>query len=1179
MVSKEYFTKTFKAENNIKHELKIFNITKETELTTALRSSSLSINKNLKKNNTLTPNSVSLVFDNKIDVQVIEKEDLIKIVDVFYDTELTIFLGKVYELTERLDSNKQNILNITIKDETVKGYETKFYEDTTYINKWYYNSSDKENSILWILAKKLGFEDNKIEIEEIKYSSGEYISNSVIKINKGSTVIKELGELVASISGNIYVKSNGTLKITSLLNQSDTNIIDYTLSIEKGNILKYIETKENTPKEDMVVIDYTEYKNLERQPIFILMGQNGDNARDLANINLKPNTPKKDIYWKISYITENVSNIDKNNLEIKAYYFEDEKTKKYFDFKDYEIDFDKKTLRLWNDKDKEVFIEKFKIYGIPIKELKDNTVKYSEVKKDNELDYNILNIKNKYINDNRLAVEISKYKYFSNCRKVNTYKLVCNSIPFIELEDVIYLEYEKIKRQVQVVSISQKHNETELELIDYVVFKEKPINIKSYKTNNFDSSVINSNVKYGNIELDPQSPPIPTNLTAISDLLAVSLKWMPPLNYKEIKGYYLYITNNENSLENRIFVGNVDNYYAKLPLGEYNFRLKTVNLKGIESDFTDYVKAKTLQIGAKELLLDDVLDKTNDDKLTIKDNGITAHKIGASVIKAHHIQSNSIRTEHLIADTVTLEKLKFSNENGIERINVGTEEKPSYKLRLNGNIDFTDNVNIKGKITGNNAVVLQDEENKKSSRKIELTKYGIDLFEYDTKNENWSKTLGIRKIKSGIFNYNETTKNQWLDVRDFQEQEWNNIDLKVSLQAFNVRNNTRRVFAEIIRNQNDKHLFKIKVGGISTVPIKEDFLKDEFNVPTKEQINTNEDIILYERIFTTYNKIKVELPTHLDIKYVYWHDGKASSDYKVEKLRKLKIYPSISYRKIGSKEWVEEIQYNEIYIDTATSELDKFEIRLQIKSEPLKFNYAVGMVAYELETYSNVPMSMDNKNNWRGHLTGVYDFYAVTRNEEIKKVFTYNPKLKDDEYHVVSYPENNSGIIARVSKTQRHSTGNIEVKLKNLTTEEYTIGAWDNDNYYYRPYVNLNYVPWGSDDATSINHSAYTTLLFLENMVEVRRGGKFANYICIDKYYKGNNEYKQWILMDSENPIPYLFYEVKAQDIPLLDGAWWRNDWKGSGISYSDRKINIQLSQEKTQDIEGGTAIWTATEY
>uniref|UniRef100_UPI000A64FE4B hypothetical protein n=1 Tax=Streptobacillus moniliformis TaxID=34105 RepID=UPI000A64FE4B len=663
------------------------------------------------------------------------------------------------------------------------------------------------------------------------------------------------------------------------------------------------------------------------------------------------------------------------------------------------------------------------------------------------------------------------------------------------------------------------------------------------------------------------------------DLLAVSLKWMPPLNYKEIKGYYLYITNNENSLENRIFVGNVDNYYAKLPLGEYDFRLKTVNLKGIESDFTDYVKAKTLQIGAKELLLDDVLDKTNDDKLTIKDNGITAHKIGASVIKAHHIQSNSIRTEHLIADTVTLEKLKFSNENGIERINVGTEEKPSYKLRLNGNIDFTDNVNIKGKITGNNSVLLQDEQLGDISKKIELTKNGIDLFEYDVENENWSKTLGIRKVKSGIFNYNKMTANEWLDVRDFPTQIWNNIDIKSSLVSFNVRNNTRRVFAEIIRNQNDKHLFKIKVGGISTIPIKEEFLKDEFNVPTKEQIRTEEDILLYERIFQSYNKIKIELPTELQLKYTYWHDGTGANNYKVEKNKRLKIYPVISYRKIGTEEWLDETEYTEFYIDTISSDLDKYEIRLQIKAEPLKFNYAVGMVAYELEGYSNVPMSSQEKNNWSGHTTFVYDFYAVTKNEEIKKVFTYNPKLKDDEYHSVSYPENNSGIIARVSKTQRHSTGNIEVKLKNLTTEEYTIGAWDNDNYYYRPHVHLHYVPWGRDDSNTIDRSAYTTLLFLENMVEVRRGGKFANYICIDKYYKGNNEYKQWVLMDSENPIPYLFYDVKAQDIPLLDGAWWRKDWSGSGITYSDRKINIQLSQEKTQDIEGGTALWTATEY
>ena len=101
-------------------------------------------------------------------------------------------------------------------------------------------------------------DEDKIEIEEIKYSIGDYIRVPVAKFEKEKKIMEELAELVKAAVGSVYVTGDGTLKITSLINQKDTRKLDYEL--KKGNVLSYLEEwideKENNKENSTYAVSY-----------------------------------------------------------------------------------------------------------------------------------------------------------------------------------------------------------------------------------------------------------------------------------------------------------------------------------------------------------------------------------------------------------------------------------------------------------------------------------------------------------------------------------------------------------------------------------------------------------------------------------------------------------------------------------------------------------------------------------------------------------------------------------------------------------------------------------------------------------------------------------------------------------------------------------------------------------
>lgn len=502
-VNEEYMNLAKDEYNNYQHKYKIINLTRNgMNLEPLLISESLRVNRFLRTaRGTLTPNNVKLQFEGKqgnqqdflvkdflnrykdfpnmrwkdiitiefIEEYLIKNQDIIEIIDIFNSKEITIFKGQVREVT-RIDTDNRRTIDITIEDNTIKGYENTFSEEKVYENYYISNNNEKDKSILHILSKMIGFSDDELHIADVKFKGGEYITIPLIKCEKGKKIMEEIAEIVRAIYGNIYTLPNGELRITSDLDKSYIEDTKITIGSKDGNypVLSFIENTEIQPKENKVEVKYNNVVKHDKQAVFILSGQNAVQNEDDAKIKIPKNSEGKE-WWKIEL--NNVINIERTP-HIVAYKIvpapsHDNKIEyatEEVKYTDYELVWEDNGLNAklrFNNRDNfDIFIKEFKIYGNPITNFKDNSILYTEIK--GIKDYNLKQVSNKYINSKELATEIAKHTYYNECRTYSRVKLQTNNMPFLSLEDIVHLDYNKYKGDYQIIAITQTESYTEL---------------------------------------------------------------------------------------------------------------------------------------------------------------------------------------------------------------------------------------------------------------------------------------------------------------------------------------------------------------------------------------------------------------------------------------------------------------------------------------------------------------------------------------------------------------------------------------------------------------------------------------------------------------------------------------------------------------------------------------------
>ena len=716
-IPQSYVDNTYHEENNLKHKIIVFNKTKNVDITEYLDNDTLEISKFLEnETQSIAPNTLDLTFvapeadktaekeivyftdsDKTFDVydmlftafkdsyanNIVSIDDEIHIIDNFENEDLLLFVGIVTKPVVRKE-HLRSYIKLNLEDKTILGYKKRFDKDYVYQGHYMHHSGAKNLSLMYKLAKELGFADEDIEIEEMQHTISDYITIPVAKFEKDKSIMEELAELVRAVVGDIWVTREGKLKITSLLNQKDTNIVDYKLKY--GNILNYLESTVTKPENNKVEVSFTENKTEARQAIFILAGQNADYENDDAKVKVPADTITNNEYWQIKYLTDYVNNLEKTP-EVVAYIPNSDGTKTYIAYTDYELilDNDGGKIKFFNHTDTDIFIERFKLYGEPIKIYEGNTVTYTEKNlADHEIE--LYTYDNKYVQDIRLAQSVARYLYFKNCREKTTHKMKMNSIPFLELQDVVKLDFEELTADIQLTKITQKENELEIEAVEYEEYKPNTQYFENQKSNLFDESYLNNGyVEWGNIKYPTDKPPAPINLVPKNRFLGVEVLW-DKVNRDDIQEYIVYmkgLTENGDytGLNLKFSRGNSTHFLANAEPGFYEIKVSVITMAGVESDQSTAVIAKSLEITGDMVDVDGdtIVVDTGTQKLIL--GTVYADNISANSILARHIVSNTIEARHIKANSITTDKILFGAGDAIQK---GASGGIEVKL-LNGN--------------------------------------------------------------------------------------------------------------------------------------------------------------------------------------------------------------------------------------------------------------------------------------------------------------------------------------------------------------------------------------------------------------------------------------------------------------------------------------------------------------
>ena len=762
MFTQNYVNKTYMEENNLKHRFKVQNVTKSKDISEYLENDDIDIAFFIENEvNAISPNNVALTFyppnpddlskikyeyfdeadpklyfddidgkyyfdnfEDGITENFIDKFDEIEVIDIFAKEENVIFTGIAKNISFKREHMKDT-LEVEIKDRTIKGYLNKFDKDYFYQGFYFYNSNYKNQSLLYILAKEMGFDDNKINIEEIKYSDGNYITVPSTDFKKNSKVMDEMAELVRAIKGSIYVTQNGTLKITSLFNQEDTEILDY--KFKYGNVLSFLQINEEEPDNNKIEVTFTEFKVEDEQPVFVLAGQNYDKTADDAKVTIKANTVGNNDYWKIKFLTDRVVNLNPVP-EVKAYIIKPDLTKEYINYLEYDLKLEDTggKVKFSNSLNQDIFLEKFKILGQPIKSFDGSNVTYTE-KPLAENQVELLTVSNKYVQEMRLAQELAMYSYFTGCRKSKRYKLKINNAYFLELDQVVELDFMNFKKKLQLKKLSFKRDYIEVEAIEYEEFKPDKEYYYSERSSYFDETYLNNAViDFGDIQYPTDKPSTPINLRPENNFLGIGASWTK-VNRDDIQNYMVYVKGlNEDGtytgFETSFSTGTSNNFLASMNAGLYEIKVSCMTVAGVESDKTTAVIARAMAVDGDQLNIDGdtVVVDTGTKKLVL--GTVYARNISADSILANHITAGAIETKHIKADAVTTDKIRFGSGDAIQKGSNGIEVR-----LLNGNsLDIVGLLNVYSKA---GLIVYNSTTEANSTKRVIIQGGGVFLQE------------------------------------------------------------------------------------------------------------------------------------------------------------------------------------------------------------------------------------------------------------------------------------------------------------------------------------------------------------------------------------------------------------------------------------------------------------------
>lgn len=389
--------------------------------------------------------SIKATFD--LEDLIVQNDDYvtIKILNSTESAELTVLKGKVKILKRDISQVNINLHSVEIVDEFNKLFEKDVVEDMFLFDKYIYSEQYKENSILYIIAKKLGFTDEQMNFEDVRDSQSRLVKIPFMLLRKNNRYIDELQTLLDVVKGRMYIDNMGQIIFENGLFEYEKAIV-YPFDIR--NILKNVGIDYKYTDKNGVRVVYDSYKYLTNQVIF-----------DLANkVEVAPGTTTataKEL--GIKFITDLAT--QHNITKAEGYYYENEEQIRVSLLLNthYEIiEFSETSakIKFLNPYASKLYIDKFEIKGIPLAMFSDNEVSIKATKDmlENEENFSSYN-KNKYIQTEELASDIARVEYIRNCKNKKEYSFKSNFVPHLEPGDICPLKINDIDTLIQISTI------------------------------------------------------------------------------------------------------------------------------------------------------------------------------------------------------------------------------------------------------------------------------------------------------------------------------------------------------------------------------------------------------------------------------------------------------------------------------------------------------------------------------------------------------------------------------------------------------------------------------------------------------------------------------------------------------------------------------------------------------
>lgn len=420
---------------------KITNISKDSDITDYIDNCDIT----LPKTSEISSMDASFILDEKL----VDTGNEVKIEVIDEVGNLLYELQGMATLERRNKSyTGKETFTYSIKDSYDKLFDKVVPETMVFFDLFFCNTKDKHNSLLHIVASKLGFREDQIDFKDIAFNDGSLMRVPFVLFEQDERWVDILQRFIKATDSILYIKNK------KLFSRPRNFVLNEVLKFDRTNIITDIEESFKSILYNGIRVSYDRFIKLQNQVVFNL-------AQKIIVDKNRPAGSKDIQSMRITYTTSSVSN--PTLTKGTAYYFtREDDIKSKVDIKlvkgtHYIIEEWKETqaiVKFFNPYPYKLYIENFEIKGLPLVKYQDNEAVIKNPNIIEKYQENFVSIqKNREVQTEKLAKHIALSEYKAQILNNRNFNFNTYFLKDIELGEVYSLELEDINTIVRVTNI------------------------------------------------------------------------------------------------------------------------------------------------------------------------------------------------------------------------------------------------------------------------------------------------------------------------------------------------------------------------------------------------------------------------------------------------------------------------------------------------------------------------------------------------------------------------------------------------------------------------------------------------------------------------------------------------------------------------------------------------------